>query len=51
MKRKCRNCGRETKDFLIDRKFCSLSCKKLYIKRYYRELKKIQRELYRKYMK
>ncbi len=50
MKRKCASCGHDS-ECRIDGRFCSRSCKALYIKKYYRERRKVLQALYRKYMK
>lgn len=50
MKRKCANCGHDG-ECKVDGRFCSRSCKKLYVRKYYRLRNKTLRELYRKYMR
>jgi hypothetical protein len=49
MKRTCKQCGHES-DCKVDGKYCSISCKKLHIRKYYRERNRMQRELYKKYL-
>lgn len=48
MKKRCRNCGVES-NCTVTGGFCSRSCKMVHIRTYYRELRRAQWEVYRKY--
>jgi len=50
MRNRCNQCNHES-DCKIDGKYCSISCKKLHIRKYYREWSRTQKKLQRKYFK